>query len=83
MSLKFDPAIFTGSDKRLRYDSMSEAHIALAFQGVSWTSEFSIPLMIIQTILGSWDRSSAAGRNIASKYYTIYDNINNNDINNI
>lgn len=67
VSLKFDPAVFTGSDKRIRFDSMSEAHVALAFQGVSWTSEYSFPLMLIQTILGSWDRSSAAGRNIASK----------------
>jgi processing peptidase subunit beta len=67
VSLKFDPAIFTGSDKRIRYDSMNEAHVALAFQGASWTSEFAFPLMLIQTILGSWDRTSSAGRNIASK----------------
>jgi processing peptidase subunit beta len=63
----FEPALFTGSDKRLRYDSMSEAHIALAFQGASWTSEYSFPLMLIQTILGSWDRSSLIGTNAASK----------------
>lgn len=66
-SRSFEPAIFTGSDKRIRYDSMSEAHIALAFQGASWTSEYSFPLMLIQTILGSWDRSSLIGTNAASK----------------
>lgn len=44
-----------------------EAHIALAFQGASWTSEYSFPLMLMQTILGSWNRASAAGRNISSK----------------
>lgn len=47
--------------------SPQEAHVALAFQGASWTSEYSYPLMVMQTILGSWDRSSAAGRNVSSK----------------
>jgi hypothetical protein len=45
-----------------------EAHVALAFQGASWTSEYAFPLMLMQTILGSWDRTSALGRNAASKY---------------
>jgi len=63
----FDPAIFTGSDKRIRFDSMGEAHIALAFQGASWTSEYAFPLMLMQTILGNWDRTGAIGRNGASK----------------
>lgn len=66
----FEPAVFTGSDKRIRYDSMGEAHVALAFQGASWTSEYSFPLMLMQTLLGSWDRSSASGRNISSKLAT-------------
>lgn len=59
---------FTGSDKRIRFDSMSEAHVALAFQGASWTSEYAVPLMLMQTMLGSWDRASAGGRNIGSKF---------------
>jgi len=63
----FEPAIFTGSDKRIRYDSMGEAHVAIAFQGASWTSEYSFPLMLMQTLLGSWDRASPAGRNVSSK----------------
>lgn len=64
---KIEPVYFTGSDKRIRYDSMKEAHVALAFQGASWTSEYSFPLMLIQTLLGSWDRTSSAGRNAGSK----------------
>ena len=62
-----EPAIFTGSDKRIRFDSMKEAHVALAFQGASWTSPMAFPLMLMQTILGSYDRANPAGRNIASK----------------
>jgi len=61
------PAIFTGSDKRIRFDSMKEAHVALAFEGASWTSEYAFPLMLMQTMLGSWDRTSPIGRNSASK----------------
>lgn len=41
--------------------------MALAFQGASWTSEYAFPLMLIQTILGSWDRTSPVGRNAASR----------------
>jgi len=67
VNFKPEPAVFTGSDKRIRYDSMGEAHVALAFQGASWTSEYSYPLMVMQTILGSWDRSSAVGRNVSSR----------------
>lgn len=62
-----DPAVFTGSDKLIRFDSMKEAHVALAYEGASWSSEFAFPMMVIQTLLGSWDRSSPGGSNIASK----------------
>ena len=65
--VNMDPAIFTGADKRIRFDSMKEAHVAVAFEGASWTSEYAIPLMLMQTILGSWDRSSPGGRNMASR----------------
>jgi len=62
-----DAGLFTGSDKRIRFDSMKEAHVALAFEGASWNSEYAFPLMLIQTMLGSWDRSSPFGRNAASR----------------
>ncbi|CAE7674820.1 MPP1, partial [Symbiodinium microadriaticum] len=65
--VQMDPAVFTGSDKLIRFDSMREAHVAMAFEGASWSSEFAFPLMVIQTILGSWDRSSPSGANIASR----------------
>lgn len=48
--------------------SIQEAHVALAFQGASWTSEYSYPLMVMQTLLGSWDRASASGRNVSSRF---------------
>lgn len=62
-----DPAVFVGSDKRVHSEEETEAHVALAFRGAAWTSEFAFPLMVLQTILGSWDRTSGVGRNITSR----------------
>lgn len=61
------PARFVGSDVRVKFDSDDTAHIALAFEGASWTSEYAFPLMLLQTMLGSYDRASGAGKNVASK----------------
>lgn len=62
-----DPAFFTGSDIRVKFDSDNTAHIALAFEGASWTSEYAFPLMLLQNILGSYDRASGFGKNVSSK----------------
>ncbi len=62
-----DPAVFVGSDKRVNSGEETEAHVALAFRGAAWTSEFAFPLMVLQTILGCWDRTSGAGRHITSR----------------
>lgn len=62
-----EPVRFVGSDIRIKDDSMPLAHTAIAFEGFSWTSEHSFPLLIMQTLLGSWDRTSGAGNNMSSK----------------
>jgi len=64
----FEPAIFTGSDKRIRFDSMGVAHVALAFQSANWTSEHAFPLMLMQTILGSWKRTDSVAQHKASRF---------------
>ncbi len=46
---------------------LQEAHVAIAFQGASWTSEYSVPLMLMQTLLGCWNRASASVRNICAR----------------
>lgn len=56
--LQPDPAVFTGGDKRVLSGKEKEAFLALAFQGSSWTDEHAFPLMLMQTIMGGWDRSS-------------------------
>jgi mitochondrial-processing peptidase subunit beta len=55
-----DPAVFTGSHKRVLKSSDETVHVALAFEGASWTSEHAYSLMLIQTILGRWDRQSGS-----------------------
>lgn len=67
LEVGMDPAVFTGSDIRIRFDSDNTAHVALAFEGASWTSEYAFPLMLLQTMLGSYDRASGLGKNVASK----------------
>jgi len=67
MEVAMDPAVFTGSDIRVKFDSDNTAHVALAFEGASWTSEYAFPLMLLQTMLGSYDRASGFGKNVASK----------------
>lgn len=56
-----EPAVFVGSDIRQREDSMPLAHVAIAFEGAGWTSPYAFPLMVMQTMLGSWDRTTGAG----------------------
>lgn len=56
-----NPAIFTGSEVRVENEEMPLAHLAIAFKGSSWTDPSSIPLMVIQSILGSWNRSIGVG----------------------
>lgn len=60
-------AKFIGSDIRIKNDDLPLAHVALAFEGCSWTSEYSFPLLILQTLVGAWDRTSGAGMNMSSK----------------
>ena len=63
----FDQARFTGSDIRVRDDSMPTAHMAIAFESFDWTSEHAFPLMVMQTLLGAWSRTDGAGPNMSSK----------------
>ncbi|TYZ68444.1 hypothetical protein PybrP1_004303 [[Pythium] brassicae (nom. inval.)] len=62
-----EPVRFLGSDVRIKDDDQPLAHLAIAFEGFSWTSEHAFPLLIMQTLLGSWDRTSGAGINMSSK----------------
>ncbi|KAI3730711.1 hypothetical protein L1987_61886 [Smallanthus sonchifolius] len=62
-----EPAIFTGSEIRMRDDDTPLAQFAVAFNGASWTDPDSIALMVIQAMLGSWNKTAGAGKHMGSQ----------------
>ncbi|KAJ0674334.1 putative peptidase M16, zinc-binding, metalloenzyme, LuxS/M16 peptidase [Helianthus annuus] len=59
-----EPAIFTGSEIRMRDDDAPLAQFAVAFNGASWTDPDSIALMVIQAMLGSWNKTAGGGKHM-------------------
>ena len=61
-----DPAHITGSDVRIRDDDMQTASFCVAFKGASWNSPDAVPLMVMQAMLGSWDKSAPGAAHAGS-----------------
>ncbi|CAH1107519.1 unnamed protein product [Psylliodes chrysocephalus] len=60
------PCRFTGSEIRIRDDSLPLAHVALAVEGAGWTDPDTLTLMVASTLLGAWDRSQASAKQNAT-----------------
>ncbi|KAJ3612146.1 hypothetical protein NHX12_020423 [Muraenolepis orangiensis] len=58
---------FTGSEIRVRDDKMPLAHVAIAMEAVGWSHPDTIPLMVANTLIGTWDRSFGGGVNLSSQ----------------
>ncbi|XP_003489837.1 mitochondrial-processing peptidase subunit beta [Bombus impatiens] len=58
-----EPCRYTGSEIRVRDDSIPLAHVAIAVEGAGWTDPDNIPLMVANTLMGAWDRSQGGGVN--------------------
>ncbi|XP_050069783.1 mitochondrial-processing peptidase subunit beta-like [Anopheles maculipalpis] len=58
---------FTGSEVRVRDDSLPLAHVAIAVEGCGWTDPDNVPLLVASTFIGVWDRSQSGSVNSASK----------------
>ena len=58
---------FTGSEVRIRDDTMSTLHCAMAVEGVSWSSPDFYPMLVMQSIFGNWDRSLGASALLSSR----------------
>ncbi|KAL7535902.1 hypothetical protein ACHAWF_005308, partial [Thalassiosira exigua] len=57
------PATFARAPcRRIRYDSHDTATVALAFSGASWTDPKALPLALMTSLLGSYDKSAGLGR---------------------
>lgn len=70
-------AIFTGSEIRLRDDTLPQARIALAVEGAPYLSEDYFKLLVMQAIIGSWDKTLGGAANLSSRLSTI---VNNNHL---
>lgn len=70
-------AVFTGSEIRLRDDTLPQARIALAVEGAPYLSEDYFKLLVMQAVIGSWDKTLGGAANLSSKLSTI---VNNNHL---
>ena len=61
-----EPSHFTGSEVRIRDPDLPTLQFAVAFKGASWTDPDSVALMIMQQMLGSWNKASGVADTAAS-----------------
>ncbi|KAK7382711.1 hypothetical protein VNO80_01724 [Phaseolus coccineus] len=62
-----EPANFTGSEVRILDDDIPLAQFAVAFEGAAWTDPDSVALMVMQAMLGSWNKSTGGGKHMGSE----------------
>ncbi|KAG6844442.1 hypothetical protein H0H87_006896 [Tephrocybe sp. NHM501043] len=58
---------FVGSEVRIRNDELPTANIAIAVEGVGWSSPDYFPMMVMQSIFGNWDRALGASPLLSSR----------------
>ncbi|KAM8917414.1 tubulin monoglycylase TTLL3-like [Spinachia spinachia] len=61
------PCRFTGSEIRMRDDALPLAHVALAVEGASAASPDIVPLMVANSIIGSYDLTYGGGKHLSSR----------------
>jgi processing peptidase subunit beta len=58
---------------------MKVTNFAVAFKGASWTSPDAMPLLVMQAMLGSWDKNAPGASDVTSKLAQIF---HSNDLGN-
>jgi len=58
---------FTGSLVNVWDSSKELVHVVYAFQGVGWAHPDHYVIMVMQAIIGNWNRNAGAGKNISSR----------------
>ncbi|KAK7373565.1 hypothetical protein VNO80_06980 [Phaseolus coccineus] len=61
------PSIFTGSEVRMLDDDIPLAQFAVAFEGAPWKDPDSVALMVMQAMLGSWNKAAGGGKHMGSE----------------
>ncbi|KAI8968987.1 Metalloenzyme, LuxS/M16 peptidase-like protein [Mycotypha africana] len=62
---------FTGSEIRIRDDVLPQARIALAVEGAPYLSNDYFKLLIMQAVIGAYDRNLGGAPNLSSKLSTV------------
>lgn len=65
--LSKEPAMFIGSDVRVRDDTMPTANVAIAVEGVSWESDDYFTALVAQAIVGNYDKAMGNAPHQGSK----------------
>eukprot|EP01114_Cavostelium_apophysatum_P013976 TRINITY_DN34_c0_g1_i1.p1 TRINITY_DN34_c0_g1~~TRINITY_DN34_c0_g1_i1.p1 ORF type:complete len:513 (-),score=143.21 TRINITY_DN34_c0_g1_i1:115-1653(-) len=58
---------WTGSSLEVRDDAMEELHFILAHEGIPASHPDYFTFMVIQQLIGSWDRTVGGGKNLSSR----------------
>lgn len=61
------PTKFVGSEVRIRDDTQPTCNLALAVEGVSWRSPDYFAMLVMQSIMGNWDRSLGSSPLLSSR----------------
>jgi len=72
-AVDFEPARFTPTELRVPTSTSTageetNAHVCLAYESSHWTSAYSTPVMVLQHMLGQWDRLNPASGGVDSPY---------------
>jgi mitochondrial-processing peptidase subunit beta len=65
------PPRFIGSEVRIRDDTMQHAHIALAVEGVGHKHPDYWTMLVMQAIVGNWDRALGSAPHLGSRLSSI------------
>jgi hypothetical protein len=66
-----EPSLYTGSSVMDRHPDQQQCCMAVAFKGAAWTDPDSVPLMVMQTMLGGWDRNNTSGKHAGEIQQTL------------
>ncbi|KAE8211176.1 hypothetical protein CF327_g5048 [Tilletia walkeri] len=66
-SASLAPTKFVGAEVRVRDDTMPTCNLAIAVEGVSWKSPDYFTMLVLQSILGNWDRSLGSSPLLSSR----------------
>lgn len=58
---------FTGSMITYRDDAIPDLHFALAVESVGWSHPDFYTFLVLQTLVGSWDRNLGGGKHLSSR----------------